>query len=129
MGLDNKVTALRYQTIKNYCDEQGCYAQDDRTVGKIFGVGVTVVRTIRNTRDYDEYLAKSKRWHSKQAKRRKAGCKVVMPTSGLPLEETPVVECHLCKNIGAEFSSFEKYVITMIIIIAIAVLWLAIKGA
>lgn len=126
MGLDNKVTAARYQTIKNYCDEQGCCAQDDRMVGKIFGVGVTVVKTIRNTRDYDEYLATIKRWHGKQTKRRKAGRKVVMPSSGLALEEIPVV---MIKRPQCSLRRIDAMFVFAIIVIGVIVLCLLMKGA
>lgn len=132
-GLANKVTALRYRTIKQYCEERDCGAQDDRTVGKIFGVGVTVVRTIRNTRDYDEYLVTVKRWHRKQTERSRKNRSVILPSSGLPLERTPVEKRRICEDAETELNSFERYILFMIILIAIAVSWLAIwleiKGA
>lgn len=48
-GIGNKVTAERYRTIKKYVEDRDLSCKDDVTVGKIFGVGVSIWRSRNHT--------------------------------------------------------------------------------
>lgn len=113
MGLDNKVTAERYRTIKNYIEQHDLGTKDDVMVGRIFGLKITAIRQIRNTRDYEEYCSKSstyrrheQRSHSKTA---------IMPSSGLELVEIPLTIER--KDRGMDLAGLSVIVILIITIL------------
>lgn len=126
-GLANKVTALRYQTIKNYYEERNFEGLDDRMVGKVFGLSVSTIRAIRNTRDYDEYLATIKRWHKNQTTKRRlvSSRKVVMPSSGLALEEMSTRKhCGCYSGKQPEDGFAVLLVVAAIVFIIVAIIYL-----
>lgn len=124
-GIGNKVTAERYRTIKKYVEDRDLSCKDDVTVGKIFGVGVTTVRMVRNTRDYEEYLAKSKSYH-KKASNGSRGRKVVMPSSGLPLEKIPTNKYGIDSS-AAMLGGVGAAILLFMIVLAAVVIWLVFR--
>lgn len=58
----SKVTREIYEKIKKYINDNGLTAKDDPAVQKKFGYGRTTIQTIRNTKNYDDYLARTRRF-------------------------------------------------------------------
>ncbi len=123
-GIVNKVTAERYMTIKRYIEERDLSCSDDVMVGKVFGVGRSTIRMIRNTRDYEEYQAKNKSYHKpKQASHRR---QAIMPTSGLPLEELPIRKQQFDSSV-IMLGGVGAAVLVVLLILAVIVVWLVFK--
>jgi len=118
------VTAERYLTIKHYIEARDLGCSDDVVVGKIFGVGRTTIRMIRNTRDYEEYQAKSKLYH--KPKKASRGRQVVLSSSGLPLEELPIQKRQL-DNSAIMLGRVGAAVLVVLLILAVIVVWLVFK--
>lgn len=127
MGLDNKVTAERYQTIQRYIEERDLSVKDDIAVGKIFGVSKTVVQAIRNTRDYEAYQQRIKSHHkASKRKRPKNSRQVILPSSGLPLEELPINKNGI-DSTAAMLGGIGAVILLFLIMLSIVVIWIVFK--
>lgn len=116
-GIANKVTRERYQTIKDYIEKYSYGPKDDDVTKSIFGIGQTTLRTIRNTKDYDEYLARIKKWHKKSQKPSKEN---VTQKSELELiEPSDEPDRALIKAMIA---------VILVIILVWVLIWLAVGG-
>lgn len=119
-GIINKVTSRRYEAIKRHVENYDCGAVDDKAVGETFGVSVTTMRKIRNTRNYDEYLELSKRYHRNR-------------TSQKPRDDQSIVlpKCYSA-NTGCNCNPDASLMITVIaasnVVIAIALTYMALHG-
>lgn len=124
MGLENKVTAERYRIIKSYVEKHESGASDDVAVGKIFGVGATVVRTVRNTRTYEEYLSKGSTYRQRKAKRRKRKNATTLKEPGLPSIGVPFSDQKCINNTIIMRRGFRPITVLILVILFIIVAWL-----
>lgn len=118
-GIANKVTSMRYEAIKRYVENYDCGAIDDKAVGETFGISTTVMRNIRNTRNYDEYLERSKRYHKNRAQKQRSNQAIVLP------------KCY-GTNTGCTCATDRSLMITVIaasnVVIVIALTYIALHG-
>lgn len=115
MGVHNRITQQKYTNIKKAIkqDDAGKYAyieDQDRDIGKRFGVSKTTIRNIRNTDNYQTYCEKIFRFHGHPRTKH--------------ISEDEVVECiktdeldtmELASN-GIEWKRFAKSSLVMLII-------------
>lgn len=127
-GIANKVTFRRYDAIKRYIEKYDCGAVDDKEVGDTFGVSATVMRRIRNTRNYDEYLEQSKRYQrNRKAQKQLNGLLIDQPI------DQPIVLPNYCSTntscrCDANSSLILAVIATANVVIAISLTYMAIHG-
>ena len=127
-GIANKVTFRRDDAIKRYVENYDCGAVDDKEVGDTFGVSATVMRRIRNTRNYDEYLEQSKRYQ----RNRKMQKQLNDHPTDYPIDRPIVLPNCYSTNTGCRCGTDSSPIIAVIavanVIIAISLTYMAIHG-